>query len=287
MKMTMPVFPKKDLSCPAMGEVAVARLTGIALGHDQSCARNVALAYALDPLTGKVKDDPLHDAVRRSTHFQVTQQVPLRGIEATLRPDLSIAGREGGEPAFQLLIEAKLDGKFHLLAGLSQPAAYVVAWRGMPKVDEAPVRRVGTLTRGAFDWRSDVPVDPTAGVQATHADRTWLDLAVFISDAISRRCELDDTGHAEPVGPTFLMAWLLQEVHPFAGQKRDRRVNRSVPDDWLAKLLRAVAKSTEINKRRGALNRLRGNDEQLSPLTDSSARLIRHVVPKSTSYWYQ
>ncbi len=246
--------------------------------------RALACAFALQQTSGAIADEALASAVGKSNRFVLTKQVLLMtGAESRRRPDLSIAGLEGDSPAFQILIEAKVESPFHRIpvdgSELIQPAAYIEAWRNLGDDDEAPVRRVGALLRTPVEWRDEVPVNESSPVQPTKSDRSWMDILVLLADAISARLT-SDTDAVKELGPALLMAWLLQEIYAIAVQKRDGRVNPATSGDSAKEALVARAEQSQVRNRRAELNHSRPEDSKLKPLTLEAREILDSIVPR-------
>jgi hypothetical protein len=281
----MTIFPDPKSPIPTLGETGLTRATASVFARDQTLMREFAGLFAFDPLTGNLTDSDLVSAIDSSTRVVLTEQVGLAvGETSQRRPDLSVAGLVDDQPAFQILVEAKVHASFHRItvAGrdLLQPAAYVTGWRLLDDEGEAPVRRVGCLLRTPVGWRDELEPDTGSEVRPTDADRSWLDIIVLLWEAISARLSPDDGGAVKNVAATVVMAWLVEEIHAIAVRKRDRRVNPAKPGDWVAGLLRLKAEQAEIQERRETLNRGRPDDQKLKSLSPEGFALLENLLPR-------
>lgn len=278
-----------DRAQPVTLERFATRLLGTVMYEDRSLAREVARLHALHAVTGQVTDRALFDAVRDSSTFEVHEQVRLPNGRHDLRPDLSIIGRESGEPKFQLLIEIKLAAKFHTIkvAGdeYPQPAAYVVAWRKLAESDEALVCRVGTLiVDHGEDWRSTLPSPGDgANVLPTVHDTTWTDVLALVASAIGQRLEPDREGKVEPLGPTVLMAWLVRDIHASTVGKRDGRIGPSLPEPWLGTVLDVGRETDRLRRAAQRLNASRDYDEpRTRGISDRASQILQDFMKHRT-----
>ena len=158
---------------------------------------------------------------------------PLLGTGA-LFPDLSLCG---SKQTFQLLVEVKVDASLHShpheFGALTQPEAYMEAWRQVDRTGEAQVRAVGTLTRG------DVSVGSVGPMRAR--DVRWDELRSLL-------VELIDDEHLEP-GVLLVAVDFVEAIDVRVLGRTKLPAADELEDflDWADLLIRAL--SPELAKR--------------------------------------
>lgn len=171
-------------------------------------------------------DDEALDALAIATDLSADVQVRLPSVGAGfLWADLSIAAPAH---AFQLLVEVKLTSDFHQyeiadVGTLSQPEAYLHAWRSCAPESEAAVRRLGTLT---LDGKAPPSTDPWRARNVTWAQ---------VHELLMR-----------------ISSELADEVRLVAEDLRDHLAGRVLPPEISADFLEQGARLT-----RGVCERLR------------------------------
>jgi len=159
--------------------------------------RSASFARGFLRLCDAGRDGDLRDAVAAATVIGARTRIslPAPGPDGLpqrtiLFPDISI---DGGDLAFQVLVEVKVDADLHrtTIAGrtLAQPDAYAHAWRFVDEPTSPKIRRVCTLTRtpiasdqdpwrrASLTWR-EVGSLLDAEIQSRHTP----DLTVISSD---------------------------------------------------------------------------------------------------------
>lgn len=147
-------------------------------------------------------------AIGARTAVSMPAVVPGR----TLHPDLSI---DVGERAAQLLVEVKIDAAFHTHTieetAISQPDAYVYAWRRAICTDEgteARQRRVGTLSR--------IPAQAPQAVAAPADEQTFRGADLSWHAVRDLVCEVDAStgfGPCEVIARDFVAVIDRRIIH--------------------------------------------------------------------------
>lgn len=119
-------------------------------------------------------------------------------------PDVTVSASRNGLPAAQLLVEVKLGSALGIRRGQtaahppeSQMVSYARAWRHRTTIDEAPVRRIGTLTVNHLERSGHVMVEAAwiaavrklshgAIVHPASSSVRWLDASILLEDAAVR-----------------------------------------------------------------------------------------------------
>jgi hypothetical protein len=208
-----PFFALPTDGPPEIDEDGLTLMLSDALRRDRELRRGVCRLFGFKlPFAEPHGDgaEPYLEAIDSADELRIDFHRALRAKDTDRRvhwPDLTVSASHNGLPAAQLVVEVKLSSALGVRRGPtprhpaeSQMVSYARAWRERTSADEAPVRRMGTLTVGHLARSVDVRADAawigavrklSRGVtlHPSSSSVRWLDVSILLEDAAVRLCK--------------------------------------------------------------------------------------------------